>query len=64
MLDITFLLLSIGKFARSDNTTKAGGICGVITAGIAYYIGFSQLLPPREQAPILPLFELQKKATS
>ncbi|KAH3668512.1 hypothetical protein OGAPHI_002266 [Ogataea philodendri] len=36
-LDMTFLLLAVGKLAPSTGCTKAGGVFGVITAFIAWY---------------------------
>ncbi|ODV85807.1 hypothetical protein CANARDRAFT_197521 [[Candida] arabinofermentans NRRL YB-2248] len=36
-LDITFLMLTLGKLAKSPNCDTAGGVFGVITAFIAWY---------------------------
>lgn len=41
MLGNTFLLLAIGSFAESASTTKAGGVVGVITAFIAWYVAYA-----------------------
>jgi len=43
-LGITFAALASGAFNVSEKATKAGGILGVITAFIAYYIGLSELM--------------------
>ncbi|KAF8990799.1 Gpr1 family protein [Cyathus striatus] len=55
-LTITFILLGAGEFSGSAATAKAGGIVGVITALIAYYIGLSELLSAEDMAVFrLPL---------
>lgn len=41
MLGNTFLLLSIGSFTGSAKVTKAGGVLGIITAFIAWYLAFA-----------------------
>lgn len=41
-------------FAFFSSATKAGGVLGVITAFIAYYIGLSELLSSEAQ-PIIRL---------
>jgi hypothetical protein len=43
-LDITFLLLGIAEFTASVPLTKAGGALGVITALVAFYVGFADLV--------------------
>jgi len=43
-LTITFLLLAVADFAKSDSIGKVGGGMGIITALIAYYCGLSELL--------------------
>ncbi|KJA18270.1 hypothetical protein HYPSUDRAFT_45447 [Hypholoma sublateritium FD-334 SS-4] len=56
VLTITFALLAAGELAASVNATKAGGVTGVITAFIAYYIGLSELLAAEDMAVVrLPL---------
>ncbi|KAF9004576.1 Gpr1 family protein [Cyathus striatus] len=55
-LTITFILLGAGEFSGSVATSKAGGVVGVITAFIAYYIGLSELLSAEDMAVFrLPL---------
>jgi succinate-acetate transporter protein len=36
-LAVTFVLLTWGAFAESDNITKAGGWAGLVTAAVAWY---------------------------
>ncbi|KAJ2919392.1 hypothetical protein MD484_g1035, partial [Candolleomyces efflorescens] len=61
-LTVTFLVLAIGDFVISANVTKAGGVLGVITAFIAYYIGLSELLAAEDMAIIhLPLGVFPKR---
>ncbi|KAG6853184.1 hypothetical protein C0991_006294 [Blastosporella zonata] len=61
-LTVTFAALAGGELAGSAGSTKAGGVLGVITAFIAYYIGLSELLAS-EAHPIvrLPLGILHPK---
>jgi len=44
ILAVTFLLLAAGKFTGSVGSTKAGGAVGAVTAFVAYYIGFAELV--------------------
>ncbi|KAJ3508392.1 hypothetical protein NLJ89_g5781 [Agrocybe chaxingu] len=61
-LAATFLLLAIGEFANSLGTTKAGGVIGVVTAFIAYYVGLSELLAAEDMAVArLPLGIFNKR---
>jgi succinate-acetate transporter protein len=62
LLAVTFLLLSIGEFCHSPNTTKAGGIVGVIVAFIAWYNAYAgvankQNAYVRVHALQLPVYE-------
>ncbi|KAG5717861.1 Ammonia transport outward protein 2 [Termitomyces sp. T112] len=62
-LTLTFACLAGGEFGGSAGSTKAGGILGVITAFIAYYIGLSELLETEAHPPFrLPLGHLHPKA--
>ncbi|KAJ7606645.1 Gpr1 family protein [Roridomyces roridus] len=53
-LSITFALLGAGNFTGKENVLKAGGAFGIVTAFIAYYMAFSDLLAA-ERAPIIGL---------
>ncbi|KAF9000782.1 hypothetical protein BDZ89DRAFT_1147171 [Hymenopellis radicata] len=54
LLEITFVLLSIGNFTGNTNVTQAGGVVGVITAGGAFYIGTGGFMATEPR----PLFTL------
>jgi len=51
---VTFILLAAAEFTNKASLTKGGGIAGIITALIAYYVGLSELLAEQEN-PILRL---------
>ncbi|KAF8067001.1 Gpr1 family protein [Lyophyllum atratum] len=53
-LTVTFACLAAGEFNASLNASKAGGVLGVITAFVAYYIGLAELLAV-ESNPIVRL---------
>ncbi|KAJ7053992.1 Gpr1 family protein [Mycena amicta] len=54
-LDLTFLLLAVGKWTN-PNVTKAAGGLGIVTAFIAYYIGLSDMLAAERAAVVgLPI---------
>lgn len=61
-LDVTFLLLAIGKLC-SDNQalSKAGGVFGVITALIAWYMAAASLLEAENSFIRLPTIPLGDK---
>ncbi|VVT45384.1 uncharacterized protein SAPINGB_P000732 [Magnusiomyces paraingens] len=42
-LDLTFLMLTVGKLADSANCSKAGGYFGIITAIVAWYNAYAGL---------------------
>jgi len=54
ILALTFALLAAGSFTAKASITKAGGIVGIITALVAYYIGAGELLDA-EARPIIRL---------
>jgi len=61
-LDLTFMLLMIGKFMPTHiNITKAGGGLGIVTAAIAYYVGASELMPRHQSYFTLPTYALPKR---
>lgn len=43
-LETTFIILTIGNFGNEPDLVKAGGYLGIITAFIAYYIAFGELM--------------------
>ncbi|KAF9463749.1 FUN34 transmembrane protein [Collybia nuda] len=64
-LTVTYACLAAGEFNNSLNATKAGGVLGVITAFIAYYIGLSELLATEAQPIVrLPLGIIHRKKTN
>lgn len=64
-LDITFMLLGVGKFyPETQALTQAGGIFGLITAFIAWYVAASGLLAEENgiaKLPLIPLGTTQDK---
>lgn len=54
ILEVTFGCLIGGSFNGNANVTKAGGVTGVITAFVAYYLAASELL----SAEPYPVFTL------
>jgi succinate-acetate transporter protein len=60
-LAVTFAVLAAGAINASAATDKAGGVLGVITAFVAYYIGVAGLLEAEPHPPFkLPLGELHQ----
>lgn len=56
LLSTTFFVLAAGAFNLSAATTKAGGVIGIVTAAVAYYVGIAGLLDAEEHPPFkLPL---------
>ncbi|KAG6809693.1 hypothetical protein H0H93_015578 [Arthromyces matolae] len=53
-LTVTFACLAGGELGASTGSAKAGGIIGVVTAFVAYYIGLSEVLAT-EAHPIIRL---------
>ncbi|KAJ6605966.1 GPR1/FUN34/yaaH family-domain-containing protein [Mycena sp. CBHHK59/15] len=54
VLTIAFALLAATQFTQSTVVLKAGGVFGIITSLVAYYIGVSEILAA-EKRPILCL---------
>ncbi|KAJ7844448.1 FUN34 transmembrane protein [Mycena leptocephala] len=55
-LSVAFACLAAAQFSGSVMVTKAGGVFGIITALIAYYIGVSEMLAAERRALVrLPL---------
>lgn len=61
LLDLTFLLLMIGEFLLKTNVTKAGGIMGILTAFVAYYLSLAGMLTPSTSFFVLPVGEIAKR---
>ncbi|KAI0055325.1 Gpr1 family protein [Artomyces pyxidatus] len=59
-LTLTFMLLAVGDYQRKEKVTKAGGGLGIVTAFIAYYVGFAEMMAP-EDAFQLPLISTAKR---
>lgn len=57
-LSMTFILLAAAHFTNSNNTSKAGGVFGIITALIAYYGGAAQLFTKQDSYLTLPVGNL------
>jgi succinate-acetate transporter protein len=55
LLTVTFLLLSFGEFAASDNLTKAGGFVGLATALAAWYASFAGVTNFTFKRTVLPV---------
>ncbi|KAF5376192.1 hypothetical protein D9757_009304 [Collybiopsis confluens] len=55
-LDLALLMLAIAEFTASPQVLKAGGVFGIITGLIAFYIAVSELLRAEDRAVVrLPL---------
>ncbi|CAG8599036.1 82_t:CDS:2 [Ambispora leptoticha] len=60
-LTVTFFFLTISKFAQNASMEKIGGVFGIITAFIAWYVALSGLLTPDTAYFTLPLYNLGRK---
>ncbi|BBN19341.1 uncharacterized protein MPTK1_8g09830 [Marchantia polymorpha subsp. ruderalis] len=60
-LSITFLLLTIGEFKLDKDITKAGGIFGIITAFIAWYLALAQIVNKQNSFFELPIGAMPSK---
>ncbi|EGG09211.1 uncharacterized protein MELLADRAFT_96456 [Melampsora larici-populina 98AG31] len=61
-LDLTFLILAMGKFhPETASITKAGGVFGLITAFIAWYVAAANLLTPESSYFTLPVVDLRDR---
>lgn len=54
-LAITFLLLTIGAFAQAPAISVVAGVCGLVTAGTAWYNSFAGVLNTTWGRKVLPL---------
>jgi len=50
ILSVALLLLAVAEFTGMAVITKAGGVFGIITSLVAYYIGVSEILAAEETA--------------
>jgi succinate-acetate transporter protein len=57
-LAVTFLFLTLGKFADSSDLTKIGGWVGLLTAVLAWYASFAVVTNTTWRRTILPVFPL------
>ncbi|KAH9811210.1 GPR1/FUN34/yaaH family-domain-containing protein [Melampsora americana] len=61
-LDLTFLILAMGKFyPETTSITKAGGVFGLITAFIAWYVAAANMLTPETSYFTLPIVDLSDR---
>ncbi|KAJ7167983.1 GPR1/FUN34/yaaH family-domain-containing protein [Mycena filopes] len=49
-LSVAFACLAAAQFTQSVKVTKAGGVFGIITAFVAYYIGVSEIMAAERRA--------------
>ncbi|RDB19853.1 Ammonia transport outward protein 2 [Hypsizygus marmoreus] len=54
ILCVTFILLAVAEFTGNHNITKAGGITGIVTGAVAFYIGVGEFLAAEAD----PIFRL------
>lgn len=60
-LDVTFLVLAVGKFyPATTQITHAGGVLGLITAFIAWYVAAANLLTAETSFFTLPIVDLSR----
>lgn len=59
-LDLTFLALMISDFAESVTFLKIGGIFGLATAGVSFYLGAAQLLDEENSWFTLPVIPFSR----
>ncbi|KAG0147763.1 hypothetical protein CROQUDRAFT_450895 [Cronartium quercuum f. sp. fusiforme G11] len=61
-LDVTFLLLALGKFyPETHSITHAGGALGLVTAFIAWYVAAADLLTSETSFFTLPVIDLSAR---
>lgn len=59
VLSLTFIALTLGKFATGDAATTwthLGGWLGIITAALAWYVSFAGVLSSTWKRTVLPVF--------
>jgi succinate-acetate transporter protein len=57
-LALTFLFLTLGKFADSSSLTKIGGWLGLLTAVLAWYASFAVVVNSTWKRTLLPVYVL------
>jgi succinate-acetate transporter protein len=57
----TFVLLCIGELAKNTTVTHAGGIVGLVTAGLAWYASFAVVTNETWKRTLLPTFPLGRR---
>ncbi|HEY4023903.1 MAG TPA: acetate uptake transporter [Pseudonocardiaceae bacterium] len=57
-LTLTFLFLTLGKFANSDGLTHIGGWIGIVTAILAFYTSFAVVTNATWKRQVLPTFPM------
>lgn len=57
-LTVTFLFLTIGKFADSSAITKFGGWLGLVTALLAWYASFAVVVNSTWKRVVLPVYPM------
>lgn len=55
VLSVTFVLLVIGDWAELDGAKKAGGVLGMVTAGLAWYGSAASVINTTWDRELLPL---------
>ncbi|HEY4455566.1 MAG TPA: acetate uptake transporter [Pseudonocardiaceae bacterium] len=58
LLALTFLFLTLGKFANSDGLTHIGGWIGIVTAVAAFYTSFAVVTNATWKRTVLPVFPM------
>jgi succinate-acetate transporter protein len=58
VLEITFILLTIGAWTNSVRWTQAGGAFGILDAMIAWYCALAGIMTPSNSVIRLPVYEL------
>jgi len=61
LLTVTFVILAIANFLTSPGATKAGGVFGILTALVAWYIAAAGLFSDADAYFRLPNVDLKRK---
>ena len=60
VLEVTFVLLTIGNFNSQETLIKVGGWCGVATAAAAWYTSFAGVINETFKKSVLPVGPLTR----